>query len=248
MLLVIPAINLKNGQCTECITGLSGTESMYRNFSDNPDELCRLMRRENAKSLHITDLDSFENNQDNFDLIAGIVNSVEIPINLLYNFKSIDTCKKFLDIGIYRIFLKDLILTHPDNVKELIKDYRASRISFAFIGIHENTKINDKNVSLDEYMEHVKNAGGQRIIYYDESAANAGKLPSPETLKKITGAGFRVTLYEGVKNPEQLWELNELFTEGIDSVVIGKPIYENNFPCQNIWRLIEAEVEPPKPK
>jgi phosphoribosylformimino-5-aminoimidazole carboxamide ribotide isomerase len=48
----------------------------------------------------------------------------------------------------------------------------------------------------------------------------------------------------GIGGPEQLWALQELKSIGIDSVVIGRALYENKFPCQGMWRSIEAKLEP----
>jgi phosphoribosylformimino-5-aminoimidazole carboxamide ribonucleotide (ProFAR) isomerase len=60
MILVIPAIDLRNGKSVHMIQGEEGTESLYRGMSQNPLELSKLWRRENAKTIHINDLDSFD--------------------------------------------------------------------------------------------------------------------------------------------------------------------------------------------
>lgn len=48
----------------------------------------------------------------------------------------------------------------------------------------------------------------------------------------------------GIASPEQLWELQRSAPANVDSVVIGRALYENRFPCQGIWREIEAKLEP----
>jgi hypothetical protein len=48
----------------------------------------------------------------------------------------------------------------------------------------------------------------------------------------------------GIASPAHLWELEQRVPRNVDSVVIGRAMYENRFPCQNIWRIAEAELEP----
>jgi len=52
MLLVIPAIEIKGGRCVQMVQGIEGFT-----YSDDPVEMAKLWRRENAKSLHVTDVD-----------------------------------------------------------------------------------------------------------------------------------------------------------------------------------------------
>ena len=44
--------------------------------------------------------------------------------------------------------------------------------------------------------------------------------------------------------PKQLWDLQQLTSIGLDSVIVGRALYENRFPCQRMWRTIEAKLEP----
>jgi phosphoribosylformimino-5-aminoimidazole carboxamide ribotide isomerase len=46
-----------------------------------------------------------------------------------------------------------------------------------------------------------------------------------------------VTALGGIDSPAELWHVQDLIKYGVDSVVIGRAIFENKFPCQKIWRL-----------
>ena len=52
MLLVIPAIDLRGGRSVQMVQGVEGFA-----YSDDPVEMARLCRLENAKALHVTDID-----------------------------------------------------------------------------------------------------------------------------------------------------------------------------------------------
>ncbi|MBM2813832.1 MAG: hisA [Ignavibacteria bacterium] len=254
MLLVIPEIELIDGHCSTCISGENGTEELYQGFADNPMELCKLWRRENAKTIQITNSDSF--NSCNFDInsgvilyIAGIMDNPElnIPIQLYSNFHSYEECRNYLNNGIHRIIIEDLLTIDPDAAKELIKEFSPSRVSF-FIKFQKDKIVNKdiiSNISIRDYAGFVKNNGGNRLIICDQDSIEKNTIPDLEMLARIASDfSVRLTLYRSAKTPQQLWEVNKYFTSGIDSVIIGKALYQNNFPCQKIWRLIEAEIEP----
>ena len=247
MLLVIPALQLIDGHCSLTINGEKGTESLYAGLSERPSELCRLWRRENAKTIHITDYDSFYSKADsNVDSIILLAESVDIPFQVLANFRSVEECEYLLDNGIYRIILGELTLIDPEGSSRLIEKYSTSRV----VGYVDSRK---GNVSFDrfrktflelEFTQYLKGVGFKRILYKEEDWLNEEKGVNIDKLVKIAiECEMKITLFDAVCNAEQLWALNELIKYGIDSLVIGQALYNNNFPCQKIWRMIESDLE-----
>jgi len=53
---------------------------------------------------------------------------------------------------------------------------------------------------------------------------------------------MKITASGGVTNAEDLRKLDELKLYGVDSVVIGKALYECNFPCQELWYSFEGGI------
>lgn len=249
MILLIPSIDLSAGHCARCIVGEPGTENMYSLISDHPFELARLWRRENAKTLHITDLDSMEgrDNAANRNTILEIIRSVDIPVQLLSNFHTTDECWYWLEHGIYRVIVNELIYTDPDGVKALVKEFTPSKI---VVGIRaKNGRVVfptlDKQVSDTEYALFAKELGIKRLVYTDISWEGSLVGPDFEMLRRIAKeSGLRVTEAGGIAGPEQLWKVQELHRDGVDSAIVGRALYENRFPCQKIWRQVEAELEP----
>jgi phosphoribosylformimino-5-aminoimidazole carboxamide ribonucleotide (ProFAR) isomerase len=109
MLLIIPTIELSDGQCTLCISGEEGTNDIYRYVSVNPLRLCKLWRREDAKALFIVDSDSFKDveNDANIATIRFISRNMEydIPIVVRAKFKNYDDCAYMLDNSVNRIVI-----------------------------------------------------------------------------------------------------------------------------------------------
>ncbi len=249
MILVIPAIDLEHGQCARCISGEPGTEHLYSLISEHPAELARLWRRENAKSIHITDHDALhaEHSDFNASIIKELARSVDIPIQLYSYFPNVEQCRVWLENGVYRVIICQLVLNDPEGVRKLVEDYTSSRI---ILGIRaKNRKVIFTDTPRDmndiELALAAKSLGIQRLVYTDVSWEGSLCGPDYDILTDIgLSSKMRITEAGGVAKPEQLWKLQELQKEGIDSVIIGRALYENCFPCQHIWREVEAELEP----
>jgi phosphoribosylformimino-5-aminoimidazole carboxamide ribotide isomerase len=249
MILIIPAIDLEHGHCQRCIKGAPGTESLYSTISSHPFELAKLWRRENAKTLHITDHDALDehNPHSNTETVLSIVRSVDIPVQLLSSFPTAEECAFWLDNGVYRVIINEVLHTDFDGVARLVEKYTPSRI---VTGIRAKAgKVVFPDIDLDitdtEVARITKEAGMKRLVYTDISWEGTLCGPDFGMLRDIAAvSGLRVTAAGGVGGPEQLWELQKLQPHGIDSVIVGRALYENRFPCQKMWRRIEAELEP----
>ena len=91
-MLVIPVIDIKNGKSVRMIEGLEDKTMFY---SDSPLTMARLFRKENAKCLHITDLDgAFSGEMINYKMIKEIVDTIGIPVQLGGGIRTYDIAKK----------------------------------------------------------------------------------------------------------------------------------------------------------
>jgi phosphoribosylformimino-5-aminoimidazole carboxamide ribotide isomerase len=210
-------------------------------------DVARLWRIENAKTIHVTDVDSLRGDDAsaNRTSIMEIVQSVDIPIQLKSDVRTVRDCMDWLDNGVFRLIVSTLVLDDPAGLKSLVKEYTASRI---VLGIrahagrvtfgHEYPAMSDT-----EFAARARDCGLQRIVYSDASWEGTYEGPDVQTLRRIASqTQMKITAAGGIDSPQELWALNELEGESIDSVVIGRAIFENRFPCQHMWRAIEAEI------
>ena len=182
----------------------------------------------------------------NINSALYIAQEIDIPIQYYADFKSINECKCLLDNGIYRILITRMALEFPDTVRNLVKQYRPSRVCFCLITKNHSAEFKEIGKTIDrcEFARIVKNLGGDRLFWGDVNwmdSDNSSYFDDAADFAKKTG--LKITLLNAANHPRQLWELNKLTSSGIDSVVMGKALYENKFPCQAIWRKIEAQLE-----
>ena len=246
-MLIIPSLELQKGVCTHCIDGEPGTEDLYLDLQTHPEQLIRLLRRENFKALHLIDKDSLLHGKEiDFGLIQRITEAVDIPIQLHADFKSQDECKTALHAGLYRLIISNELMMDFDFCSEIIKEFTASRICFAVI-VSEG-KLFDKNLrdkfSPAELIHKLALNGAKRILIGTYQSVFEGKeFDLPFDGELFENKHLRYSIYGGINTPEMLWDLNKHKSRNIDSVIIGQAIFRNAFPCQKIWRLIEAELE-----
>ena len=249
-LLIIPSIDLVQGQSVRRVMGVPGTEELYTEMSEHPVELAQLWRRENAKVIHVTDLDSWAGKDctKTLNAVVEMQKAVDIPIELVSLQRSAEIYHRLLSEGVYRVALNVLAMTDPDDVEDLLNEFSPSRVVFAARAFEGDIDLGPGvgMVNDEEFINHVYDLGGKRLIYTEQSWEGALTGQDLATITRITSlTTMRVTTAGGIASPEQLWALQRDAPPSLDSVVIGRALYENRFPCQAIWRVAEATLEPP---
>jgi phosphoribosylformimino-5-aminoimidazole carboxamide ribotide isomerase len=250
-LLIIPAIDMADGHCARCILGEPGTEQLYSEMSDHPVEIAQLWRRENAKAIHVTDTDSFAGRDDDATLqqVVAMQKAVDVPIEFVTFQSDLNVVRMLLEAGVYRVVVNIAAWTDPDGVRELMDEYGPSRVIFGMRSHNGRVFLGDDVGEVDDeaFIAKVRDLGGRRIIYSERDWEGALSGEDMETIQRVcdaVGTRIRLTMAGGIATPQQLWHLQEHAPANIDSVVIGRALYENRFPCQRIWRAVEAKLEP----
>ncbi len=255
-MLAIPVIDIHNGKCMRFVHGHYESTNFY---SDNPVTVARLFRKENFKCIHITDLDgAVEGEMRNFPIIKEICKILDVPVQLGGGIRDFETARKIIEeLGVYRIVIGTAAITDPDLITKLLDVFSPSKL---VIGIDEklnnvvtNGWINYANITPLDFAKMMDNIGVRRIIYQDVTRVGNCTGPFIERLLEIAKStkNLKITSAGGIGNYSHLKMLTDLKNPKIDSVMMSKSIYENNFPCQAIWRDTEradTSLELPKVK
>ncbi len=246
MILVIPAIDLRQGRCVRLVKGEAGTDKIY---SDDPTRMAVIWRGENFKALHVVDLDgAFEGRPINFPALKAIVEAVDIPVEFGGGLRSYETVKQAFEIGIYRAIIGTAAVKDEDLLMKLLQEYGPRRIAVGIDMLDGIVQIkgwqDSSGLSAVELGKKLKERGVARVIYTDISRDGTLKGANTEAMKEFAvETGLRVTASGGVKSYEDLIRLQELEPFGVDSVIVGKALYENKFPCVDLWRQNEKVLD-----
>jgi len=241
MLLIFPAIEIQRGRCVQLVHGEPGSENMY---SIDPVRMAILWRGENAKTLHISDVDGVQTGRvHNWDIIEQIVQAVDIPIQVGGGLRNYDDIKDLLGKGVFwTIAIHDKAL-----VEALIQDFGARKIAIS-IEAQDGTIRSEggkqrHDITPLEFALQMMKLGVSRVVYSEIGPDGESKISNPDSLRELASrSGVRVTAQGGIHGYQDLIRLQEVEKFGVDSVIVGQALYENKFPCQRLWRLNEKEL------
>ncbi|MBI3193856.1 MAG: 1-(5-phosphoribosyl)-5-((5-phosphoribosylamino)methylideneamino)imidazole-4-carboxamide isomerase [Ignavibacteriae bacterium] len=245
MLLLIPAIEIKQGKCV-----LTPRNERGIVCSDDPVEMVKLWRKENAKSLHITDIDgALEGHPVNLRLIRELTKAVDIPIELGGGMRTINDIHEAFNSGVFRVTIGTMLLEEPEQATRALEHYTASKITIGINAEEGKVKIRggqtDSGLTAVSVALNAKQMGFRRVIYKDIISNGKQREPNFAALRMLAETiGMRVTASGGVSELEDLLKLQEMEKLGVDSVIVGHALYENKFSCQAIWRTCEVENYP----
>lgn len=244
-MLVIPVIDIKDGRCVRIIQGLFDKTEFY---GESPIKIAKLFRKENFKAIHITDLDgALCGDMKNFDVIKEITRSVDIPIQLGGGIRDYETAKNVIDkLGVYRIVIGTAALLDPDFIKRILDSFSNSKLVICIDEKFDNVVmdgwINYADITPVEFAKQMESLGVKRIIYQDVTRVGNFSGPNIKRLTEIAeNTNLKITAAGGISSYGDLKEIIDLEHLGIDSVMISRALYDNKFPCQNIWRQFESK-------
>lgn len=246
MLLIFPSIEISRGSCVQLVHGEPGHERIY---SVDPVDMAVLWRGENAKTLHVIDLDGVADGRiRNLEIIRRMVGAVDIPIQMGGGVRSEEDIRALFDVGVYRVVLGTAAVENPAFIEHLVQTYGTRKIAAVVESwdgrIRTGGGRKESDLSPLELALRMKTIGVSRLLYSSVDSATKEKRLDLEGLRQIAhGTSLRITAQGGVKNYRDLIALQELSSAGVDSVIIGRPLYENRFPCQRLWRINEEHLK-----
>src|SRR6476469_2215249 len=237
---IIPAIDLKNGRCVRLTQGSKADVTVY---DENPVAVARSFAAAGAELIHVVDLDgAFQGGESrNREVLEKIVESVEAPIEFGGGIRSREEVQHLCDLGIKRVVLGTVAAESPAHLREFVNRF-SSKIC---VGIdardgHVMTRgwETATRVMAVELARVVAKCGVERIVYTD--IARDGTLTGPnieQTLAVARAANVHVTASGGVSSRDDLKRLRDLAEPLLDSVIVGKALYEGKFKLEEALRI-----------
>lgn len=236
-MIVIPAIDLKEGKCVRLLQGRMEDATVY---SDNPAETAKRWEAEGAELLHIVDLDgAFTGGMKNLSAIEAIRKAIRIPIEVGGGIRDMERIEKLLSLGVNRIILGTVAVEKPELVKEACKKYSGkilvgidAKNGFAATkGWVEVTQIKAKELAL--MMQGYSAAG---IIYTDISKDGMLSGPNIEaTREMVESLNIPVIASGGISSINDIKRLSEI--KGLWGAITGKAIYSGSLNLREAIRL-----------
>ena len=245
-LLVIPSIDIKHGRTVRVVQGIP--ELNCKEYDSDPVEMAKIWRAENAKFLHIVDFDAAaEHSHKNLPIIKEICESVIIPVQYAGGIRGLDDVDLIMSTGISRLVMSTIAIEKPEIFIKIFEKYGPTKISISLDIIDEQLVIKGRKIKTGifykDFAKKMSDVGVERFIVTD--VLRNGILGGPNLIysKEVAEiTNTKVTLSGGIRNKDELMDVQNLMPLGIDSVIIGRALYENRFPCQKLWRVAESGI------
>jgi phosphoribosylformimino-5-aminoimidazole carboxamide ribotide isomerase len=229
-MIIIPAVDIKNGKCVRLFQGRMNTETV---FSDNPADMAKRWESEGAEIIHVIDLDgAFEKSPKNINSIKNIVKSVDADIQLGGGIRNDKTIKMFLDLGVKRIIIGTEAIQNPKLVKDSCKVFPdqivvgidARNGLVAIDGWTKTTEV--KAVDLAKKFE---DCGVAAINFTDIHRDGMQTGPNiDETRRLAESVSIPIIASGGVSTIKDIKNLMPLKEVGVVGVITGRALYSGS--------------------
>ncbi len=226
-MLIIPALDLKDGQCVRLTQGNMHQATVY---SNNPAEMARKWQDQGAHLLHVVDLNgAFEGEPKNLGHVEAIVNAVSIPVQVGGGIRSLDTVRMYLGAGAKRVVMGTTALTNRQLVEEILEVF-PERVVVA-IDAKNGLVATDgwKTVTGVTAREAIISLAGlalAAVIYTD--IAKDGMMAGPNllSLKLIVDASpVPIIASGGITSLADIAAIKALGPK-VEGIILGKALYE----------------------
>lgn len=223
-MLILPAIDLRNGKCVNLVQGRAGEETI---FSDQPVEMALQWQQGGAEYLHLVDLDgAFSRTSDNLHIVKEIAETLHIPTQLGGGIRTMERLEDVLSLGVTRAILGTAALKNPSLVEAACKEH-GSRIAVG-IDAKDGMVATEGWLDISEksalaFAKEMEDCGVQTIIYTDIRSDGMLQGPNLETTKTIADAVSASVIGSG--GITSIQDVQALKAIGIYGAIVGRALY-----------------------
>ena len=241
-MIIIPAIDLKDGKCVRLLQGKKEEVTIY---SDDPASMARQWAGLGAELLHVVDLDgAFTGEQKNFEKIREIREAIDIPVELGGGIREIKRIEELIGLGVDRTIIGTSAAKNPDMVREACERFPGKVI----VGIDaKDGKVAVKGwvevTELDaiEFAEKMANLGAAGIIYTDISRDGMLTGPNLDAMAEmVRSVNIPVIASGGVSSLDDIKNLQQI--KNLWGVITGKALYSGAMDLKEAIKLTKETI------
>ena len=226
-MLIIPAIDLKDGQCVRLMQGNMHQATVY---SNNPAEMARKWQDQGAQLLHVVELNgAFEGEPKNLAHVEAIAAAVSIPMQVGGGIRSLDSVRMYLGVGAKRVVMGTTALRHRQVVEEILEVF-PERVVVS-IDAKNGLVATDgwKTITDITAREAILSLSGlalAAVMYTDIAKDGMMAGPNIMSLKLIADASpVPIIASGGITSLDDIKAIKALGSK-VEGVVLGKALYE----------------------
>ena len=242
-MLLIPAIDLKDGKCVRLRQGRMEDETV---FADDPLDMAQRWVDAGARRLHLVDLNgAFAGQPVNTQVVRRIADAFpDVPIQLGGGIRDEDTVQLYLDAGVQYVIIGTKAVSAPHFINDLCLEFPGHIIvgldaKDGKVAIDGWSKLSNHDVI--DMAQHFERDGVEAIVYTDISRDGMMQGVNVEaTVKMASEISTPVIASGGISTLDDIKALHAVTEEGITGAIIGRALYEGSIDLAEAQKLVDA--------
>jgi phosphoribosyl isomerase A len=225
---LLPAVDVVEGRAVQLVQGVAGTERVF----GDPVEAALRWQREGAAWIHLVDLDAAFGRGHNRELLARVVGSVDIPVEMSGGIRDDPSLGAALATGCRRVNIGTAALEQPDWCARIIAEH-GDRVA---VGLDvRGTRLaargwTKEGGELYETLARLDAEGCARYVVTDITKDGTLRGPNLDLLSEVCAATPRPVIASGgVSSLEDIRALAGLAEVGVEGAIVGKALYAGQF-------------------
>jgi 1-(5-phosphoribosyl)-5-[(5-phosphoribosylamino)methylideneamino] imidazole-4-carboxamide isomerase/N-(5'phosphoribosyl)anthranilate isomerase len=227
-LILLPAVDVKDGQAVRLVQGALENETKY----GDPLDAALDFQNAGAEWIHLVDLDAAFGIGSNAELLAEVVGALDVKVELSGGIRDNESLERALATGCARINLGTAALENPDWTAQVIAKH-GEKIAVG-LDVRGHTLAargwTTEGGNLFETIERLDRDGCARYVLTDVAKDGTLMGPNINLLKEVAAATDRPIIASGgVSSLADLEAIKELTGIGVEGAIVGKALYAGAF-------------------
>lgn len=241
-MIIIPAIDIKNGQCVRLTKGDFAT---VEKVAEDPLITALEFEQQGAEWIHMVDLDGAkEGSIKNSEVFLNITQKTNLKVELGGGIRNLDNIDYYIEQGVSRIILGSIAISNPSIVKDAVLKY-GNRIAVGIDARNEMVSadgwLSDSSKNYIDLAKEMESLGVKYIIYTDISKDGTLSGPNLEQLSKINDAvSCDIIASGGIHTIKDIFALDEM---GLYGAICGKSIYKGTLSLKEAIQYCDIKGE-----
>jgi 1-(5-phosphoribosyl)-5-[(5-phosphoribosylamino)methylideneamino] imidazole-4-carboxamide isomerase/N-(5'phosphoribosyl)anthranilate isomerase len=227
-LTLLPAVDVADGQAVRLVQGAAGTETLY----GSPLDAALNWQEAGAEWIHLVDLDAAFGRGSNARLLASLISSLDVRVELSGGIRDDASLTAALATGCARVVIGTAALENPDWVRAAIAAH-GDRIAVG-LDVRDTTLAargwTSDGGELFETLARLDAEGCSRYVVTDVHKDGMMQGPNLDLLRRVCDRTDRPVIASGgVSTLADLRAISGLRPLGVDGAIIGKALYSGAF-------------------
>ena len=235
-LILLPAVDVADGQAVRLVQGELGTETSY----GSPLDAALAWQEQGAEWIHLVDLDAAFGKGSNRELLKEVTAKLDIKVELSGGIRDDESLNNALATGAARINLGTAALENPDWTAKVIAQH-GDKIAIGLDVRGRNLAARGwtkEGGELIETLQRLDKDNAARYVVTDVTKDGTLQGPNIALLREILDYTKKPVIASGgIAQLSDIAELRQLTNIGVEGAIVGKALYAQKFTLKDALRI-----------